>query len=418
MASAFSIARLSLSASRRLPSLYSHCPGPVISPRWLSTSASRWANSKRDQWIRQDEELDEELVDEVPPDLPREEKINAQVRQLMKFGFGAKEARESALSLVDAEEEDRENAGIEDVMSDAEEKDLEEELLAISLGPKPNRQSLWYDEDDPETFTKEHAQFDEDDMTSMAHGKLEEVREMRHYCRLIVWEMPLLSKFRKPFALPKSDEVLRWRYTTYMGESHPAQKKVVVQFAVDDMGLTPVQADKLRKLAGPRYDPAMNMIKMSCESFEFPAQNRRHLSDLIDKLVAEAKDPTDTFEDVPLDLRHKPMPTKPRFPIEWRLTDERRRQLEEQRKATALAEDKRIEEGCLVDGKLALKNFLSRLDAKEELAKKVLEKAGQVDVQFPIPAMGGLGSGGGGSSSTTKSSIDWMREKTRSWSRR
>lgn len=27
----------------------------------------------------------------------------------------------------------------------------------------------------------------------MAHGKLEEVREMRHYARLAVWEMPLLA---------------------------------------------------------------------------------------------------------------------------------------------------------------------------------------------------------------------------------
>lgn len=34
---------------------------------------------------------------------------------------------------------------------------------------------------------------DHDDMTSLAHGELEQHREMRHYARLAAWEMPLLS---------------------------------------------------------------------------------------------------------------------------------------------------------------------------------------------------------------------------------
>jgi len=32
-----------------------------------------------------------------------------------------------------------------------------------------------------------------DDITSLAHGELEQHREMRHYARLAAWEMPLLS---------------------------------------------------------------------------------------------------------------------------------------------------------------------------------------------------------------------------------
>lgn len=74
-----------------------------------------------------------------------------------------------------------------------------------------------------------------------------------------------------------------------MGEYHPAEKKVVVQFSPADMGLTPAQADKLRKLAGPRYNPTTDVIKMSSEKYEHQAQNKRYLSDLVDKLIEAAK---------------------------------------------------------------------------------------------------------------------------------
>lgn len=78
----------------------------------------------------------------------------------------------------------------------SEDRALEEELMKDDIGEKPNKSSFWFDEEDPETNTEEHDEFDEDDITSMAHGKLEEVREMRHYARLAAWEMPLLaSKF-------------------------------------------------------------------------------------------------------------------------------------------------------------------------------------------------------------------------------
>lgn len=75
----------------------------------------------------------------------------------------------------------------------SEDRSLEEELLKDDIGEKPNKSSFWFDEEDPETNTEEHDEFDEDDITSMAHGKLEEVREMRHYARLAAWEMPLLA---------------------------------------------------------------------------------------------------------------------------------------------------------------------------------------------------------------------------------
>jgi small subunit ribosomal protein S35 len=60
--------------------------------------------------------------------------------------------------------------------------------------PKVNRRSFWFDDDDPESFTEGVSdEFKEDDITSMAHGKLDEIREYRHYARIAAWEMPLLS---------------------------------------------------------------------------------------------------------------------------------------------------------------------------------------------------------------------------------
>lgn len=74
-----------------------------------------------------------------------------------------------------------------------------------------------------------------------------------------------------------------------MGEFHPAEKKVVVEFSPQDFGLTREQQTKLIKLVGPRYNPEKKVIKMSCESFEHQAQNKRHLAETVEKLVAEAK---------------------------------------------------------------------------------------------------------------------------------
>lgn len=52
---------------------------------------------------------------------------------------------------------------------------------ALNMGMTPAENPI----DDPE--------FEEDDITSMAHGQLEQHREFRHYARLAAWEMPLLT---------------------------------------------------------------------------------------------------------------------------------------------------------------------------------------------------------------------------------
>lgn len=74
-----------------------------------------------------------------------------------------------------------------------------------------------------------------------------------------------------------------------MGEFHPAENKVVVEFSPKDMPLTEAQQTKLRKLLGPRWNPETDVAKISCEQFEHQAQNKRYLGDLVGKLVEQAK---------------------------------------------------------------------------------------------------------------------------------
>ncbi len=74
-----------------------------------------------------------------------------------------------------------------------------------------------------------------------------------------------------------------------MGEFHPAEKKVVVEFSPKDLPLTEAQQLKLKKLLGPRFNPETEVAKMSCEQFEHQAQNKRYLGDLVDSLIKNAK---------------------------------------------------------------------------------------------------------------------------------
>lgn len=96
-----------------------------------------------------------------------------------------------------------------------------------------------------------------------------------------------------------------------MGEYHPAEKKVVVEFSPEDFGLTEVEKMKLRKLAGPRYNPEKECIKMSCESFEHQAQNKRYLAELVEKLVTEAKVWAYHFNELMTALRNRPVTRRP-----------------------------------------------------------------------------------------------------------
>lgn len=248
-------------------------------------------------------------------------------------------------------------------------------------------------------------------LPSQAHAELETHREIRAFARKAAWEMPLLGSLSKPFSPPTQATPLRWRYTSYMGEQHPAAHKVVVEFAPADLpDLNEKQKLKLVKLVGARWNPHKEIVRMSCESFGSQAQNKRFLGETIGKLLAEAKDPkADSFEDLPQDLRHvinKRMQRKQKallrarllnpytgFPASWRMTEERRAELEA-RRAEALpapAVEKIEAEGIEGEAQVQAEEtnkVVSGLEAIEEARKiadlKALEEPIMAEARAPL----------------------------------
>ncbi|KAL5689527.1 hypothetical protein EMGR_008746 [Emarellia grisea] len=230
-------------------------------------------------------------------------------------------------------------------------RDIEKEV-GLRFEDVPDRsRGFWAEEEDDEFGLVEDADddFHDDEITSMAHAEVELHREIREYARIAAWDMPLLSKLAKPFTLPPETHILRFRYTTYMGEQHPAESKVVVELASKDLVpkyLSEKQRQTFLKLVGTRYNPDTDIVRMSCEKFTTRAQNKRYLGDIVNTLIKEAKE-GDSFEDIPLDLRHHKPKTQLRFPEEWAMTEQRRKQLEATRRERQLNEQTRR---AVVDG--------------------------------------------------------------------
>lgn len=155
-----------------------------------------------------------------------------------------------------------------------------------------------------------------------------------------------------------------------MGEHHPAARKVVVTFTPSalDTSFSTTQTAKLIKLLGVRYNPSTDIAKMSCELYPTTAQNKRYLGDLVDKLLHEVKTGKDDFADVPFDFRHhKPKP-KYIFPEEWKMTPERRAELDARREQKRIAEEGAIERGQLVIGSKIIGEAMNRRVASEKEA--------------------------------------------------
>lgn len=79
------------------------------------------------------------------------------------------------------------------------ERALADMFNSLSQARRPDRKlrdMFWNEEEEePEMVIQEGPEDDDigDEMTSMAHGKLEEIRDQRHLARVIAWEMPLLA---------------------------------------------------------------------------------------------------------------------------------------------------------------------------------------------------------------------------------
>jgi len=140
---------------------------------------------------------------------------------------------------------------------------------------------------------------------------------------------------------------------------------VVVEFEPYNLDLSKQEMNKLIKLAGARFSPETGLVKMSCESFETQAQNKRYLGDTINNLIVEAKDTTDTFQDVPYDFRHVKQKKKFRYPVEWHITEERQSLLESIRAQSQIEDHQRTDQGRLISGLVAIEEG-RKLDLKQE----------------------------------------------------
>ena len=63
---------------------------------------------------------------------------------------------------------------------------------------RPDQIGFLAEAEDDADDVGEDPEFEGDDITSLAHGELEQHRELRQYARLAVWEMPLLYSMQLP----------------------------------------------------------------------------------------------------------------------------------------------------------------------------------------------------------------------------
>lgn len=167
--------------------------------------------------------------------------------------------------------------------------------------------------------------FQFDELPSPAQDIVDEHREQRYYNRLAVYDLPLLAQYRQKYNNPSVKTApITYRYTSYVGEDHPNNVKVVLSFKTKDLPLNDKQLHKLRLLARTRYDFETDIVKMSSDKFPEAAQNARYLHDILQDLIKESKDMKDDFSDVPLDTRHisakklRKRRNDYEFPEEWK----------------------------------------------------------------------------------------------------
>ncbi|KAL7663998.1 Small ribosomal subunit protein mS35 [[Candida] zeylanoides] len=141
------------------------------------------------------------------------------------------------------------------------------------------------------------------------------------------FEMPLLAKFRQPYQPAEAHAApLVLKYGDDFGNTDSVcNRKVSLKCAVKSLQLSEKQVRKLKVLAASRYDHARDEIRISSQHHAEAAQNARWLVETFGKLVAAAKDPADSLEDVPIDTRHtraqlKILNHRPRaqFPSHWK----------------------------------------------------------------------------------------------------
>lgn len=88
---------------------------------------------------------------------------------------------------------------------------------------------------------------------------------------------------------PTSDQILKFKSHTYLGEGHPVERKVVLSVKVADLKLSNTERHKFLLLAGPRYHVDTDELILSSEKFPHRKQNKKYVRDTLDALLKESK---------------------------------------------------------------------------------------------------------------------------------
>ncbi len=157
---------------------------PFIAGRALSTSGARWRADREsaeevpspyDSWVEKHGEMQGRAGREMSLDEALMEGMTREERAEFKRNMPTEEAKRPLMKLL---------------------SEIKRDTARSRMPVRKKMGAFWNDEEpDPDAITDEinEDEFEENDITSMAHGKLEEHRDHRHYARVTAWEMPLLS---------------------------------------------------------------------------------------------------------------------------------------------------------------------------------------------------------------------------------
>lgn len=144
-----------------------------------------------------------------------------------------------------------------------------------------------------------------DEYPTGAQDIVRDFRDLMEFNRKAAFELPQLVKFRKTYKpIDKTDAPIIYKYTRFIGESHPGERKVVLQFKLKDLQLNKNAEHKFKLLSGSRYDHKTDIFLMSSDRYLEPAQNASFLSDVLNDLIKESNNKPEEFSEIPLDKRH------------------------------------------------------------------------------------------------------------------
>lgn len=144
-----------------------------------------------------------------------------------------------------------------------------------------------------------------DEYPTGAQDIVRDFRDLMAFNRKAAFELPQLAQFRKEYKpTSRTEAPVTYKYTRFIGESHPGERKVVLQLKLADLQLSAPAQHKFKLLAGSRYDHKTDIFLMSSDRYLEPAQNASFLSDVLDDLVKESNNKPEEYADMPLDKRH------------------------------------------------------------------------------------------------------------------